>query len=165
MSFFAARYGFAVDNVINYEVVLSSGQIVEANATCNADLFFALKGGGNNFGVVTRIDIKTFQQGLFWGGQIIYPSSTVRSQIQAFVDLDNDPNYDPYAALIMSFAYVGVTRSLVATNALEYGKSIVNPPTFQPFTSIQPQILNTMRIADLNSFAAEEATNTPSGQR
>ena len=165
MSYFAARSGFAVDNVINFEVVLSSGKIVNANATCNADLFFALKGGGNNFGVVTRIDIKTFQQGLFWGGLIIYPSSTVRSQIQGFVDLDNDPNYDPYAALIISFAYTGVARSLVVTNAIEYGKPVINPPTFQPFTSIQPQVLNTMRIADLNGFAAEEAALSPSGQR
>ena len=165
MSYFAARYGFAVDNVINFEIVLSSGKIVNANATCNTDLFFALKGGGNNFGVVTRIDIKTFHQGLFWGGQIIYPSSTVRNQIQAFVNLDNDPNYDPYAALIMSFGYSGVARSLVVINALEYGKPVINPPTFQPFTSIQPQISNTMRIADLNSFATEEAAFSPNGQR
>ena len=165
MSYFAARYGFVVDNVINFEIVLSSGQLVNANATSNADLFFALKGGGNNFGVVTRIDIKTFQQGLLWGGQIIYPSSTVRSQIQAFVDLDNDPNYDPYAALIMSFGYEGASRSLIVANALEYGKPVINPPAFQPFTSIQPQFLNTMRIADLNSFATEQAGFSPSGQR
>lgn len=50
------------------EVVLPSGEIVNANATSNSDLWRALKGGSNNFGVVTRIDLKTFPQGKFWGG-------------------------------------------------------------------------------------------------
>lgn len=63
MSFFAPRYGFACDNVINFEVVLASGDIVNANAHENPDLWFALKGGSNNFGVVTRFDLRTFKQG------------------------------------------------------------------------------------------------------
>lgn len=43
-----------VDQVVNYEVVLADGSIVEANATTNSDLFRALKGGSNNFGIVSR---------------------------------------------------------------------------------------------------------------
>jgi hypothetical protein len=52
--------------------VLANGQIVDANANSYSDLFYALKGGSNNFGVVTRIDLKTFPQGKFWGGFIGY---------------------------------------------------------------------------------------------
>jgi len=52
--------------------VLANGQIVDANASSYSDLFYALKGGSNNFGVVTRIDLKTFPQGKFWGGFIGY---------------------------------------------------------------------------------------------
>jgi FAD/FMN-containing dehydrogenase len=56
------------------QVVLSSGEIVDANAKSNADLWSALKGGSNNFGVVTRIDLRTFPQGKFWGGFAVYVS-------------------------------------------------------------------------------------------
>lgn len=54
------RKGFACDNVVNYEVVLANGQVINANATAHSDLWRALKGGSSNFGVVTRFDIEAF---------------------------------------------------------------------------------------------------------
>ncbi len=56
---FALKYGFGCDAVVNMEVVLSSGEVVNANSTSSSDLFVALKGGQNNFGIVTRWDITT----------------------------------------------------------------------------------------------------------
>lgn len=50
LSFLSAEYGLPCDNVVNYEVVLSNAKIVNANASSNTDLFWALKGGGNQFG-------------------------------------------------------------------------------------------------------------------
>ncbi|KAF9877500.1 FAD binding domain-containing protein [Colletotrichum karsti] len=60
VSWYSQRTGFGCDSVVNYEVVLASGDVINANATVNSDLYRALKGGGNNFGVVTRFDIETF---------------------------------------------------------------------------------------------------------
>ena len=48
------RCGLVCDNTLNYDVVLASGEMARANTSENADLFWALKGGGGNFGVVTR---------------------------------------------------------------------------------------------------------------
>ena len=45
------------------QVVLASGHIVNANLNSHPDLFAALKGGTNNFGIVTSIDMRVFQQG------------------------------------------------------------------------------------------------------
>lgn len=59
-SFYAAEHGLACDNVVNFQVVLASAAIVDANSKTNPDLFKALKGGSNNFGIVTRFDMKTF---------------------------------------------------------------------------------------------------------
>ena len=69
-SFWSARRGFACDNIVNYEVVLADGRIVQVNSKQNKDLFKALKGGGNNFGIVTRFDMETFEAGDFYGGLI-----------------------------------------------------------------------------------------------
>ncbi|KAK6863755.1 hypothetical protein PG995_000283 [Apiospora arundinis] len=60
VSWHTARTGFACDSVVNYEVVLASGEIVNANATAHSDLFRALKGGGSNFGIVTGFRLATF---------------------------------------------------------------------------------------------------------
>jgi FAD/FMN-containing dehydrogenase len=57
-SFFTGRMGFGCDSVLNYEIVLANGTIVNANRTANADLWQGLKGGGNNFGIVTRVDME-----------------------------------------------------------------------------------------------------------
>lgn len=54
------------------KVVLASGKLVNANATQNTDLFKALKGGSNNFGIVTRFDLRVFPQGKFWGTCLFY---------------------------------------------------------------------------------------------
>ncbi|PVI01715.1 FAD-binding domain-containing protein [Periconia macrospinosa] len=59
-SWYTARTGFACDSVINYEIVLFSGVVVNANASVHSDLWRALKGGGSNFGIVTRFDLEAF---------------------------------------------------------------------------------------------------------
>jgi FAD/FMN-containing dehydrogenase len=50
LSFLSGEYGLVCDNVVNYQIVLANASIANANATSNPDLFFALKGGGNQFG-------------------------------------------------------------------------------------------------------------------
>ncbi|PHH58663.1 hypothetical protein CDD82_2795 [Ophiocordyceps australis] len=75
ISYFGTRYGWTADAVSNYQVVLANGTIVNASRHRNPDLYWALKGGGNNFGVVTRIDLDTFDQGAFWGGLLTHPNN------------------------------------------------------------------------------------------
>lgn len=60
VSWYTPKRGFACDSVVNYEVVLADGSIVQANRSSHADLWRALKGGGANFGVVTRFDVEAF---------------------------------------------------------------------------------------------------------
>lgn len=50
LSFLSAQYGLPCDTVINYEVVLANGSIVDARSDSNSDLYLALRGGGNQFG-------------------------------------------------------------------------------------------------------------------
>ncbi|PRB13891.1 FAD-binding oxidoreductase [Microbacterium sp. MYb62] len=52
----ARAWGLAVDQLIGAQVVTATGEVVEASAASNPDLFWALRGGGGNFGVVTRFD-------------------------------------------------------------------------------------------------------------
>lgn len=68
INFYGNQYGFSADQVTKYEVVLSSGKIVYATKSENKDLFWALKGGSNNFGIVTKFDITTIPSKKVWAG-------------------------------------------------------------------------------------------------
>lgn len=138
------------------EVVLANSKIVNANAHENADLFMALKGGSNNFGIVTRFDLQTYPQGNFWGGFIFYPGSTAKQQLLAFENFMAPENFDPYAEAVVAIGYEGAIGSYIVSDGLFYTKPVVNPPILQPFTSIQPQIGNTMRISNIVDFVTEE---------
>ena len=66
LSFMSGQYGLPCDSIVNYEVVLSNGSIVNANNATNTDLFWALKGGGNQFGMVTKFTMTPISIGQIW---------------------------------------------------------------------------------------------------
>jgi FAD/FMN-containing dehydrogenase len=68
ISFFSGQHGLTCDNIVNYEIVVASGEILNVNATTNPDLFWALRGGGGNFGIVTQFVANAIEQGPMWGG-------------------------------------------------------------------------------------------------
>lgn len=63
MGWLARKYGLACDNVISYEVVTADGAVVRASADENAELFWGLRGGGGNFGIVTSFEFQLHEIG------------------------------------------------------------------------------------------------------
>ncbi|KAG8529154.1 uncharacterized protein KY384_005789 [Bacidia gigantensis] len=164
ISYLSPRYGFVCDNVENYEIVLASGKITNANANQNSDLFRALKGGSNNFGIVTRFDLRTVQLGQMWGGQVVYNVSLVPQALKAFTDFNAANPYDEYASTIQSVAFDS-TFGLVAVNSFQYTAPVVNPPAFAGFDVIQPQLSSTLRITTLKDITDEQGAFSPAGFR
>ena len=63
MGWLARRFGLACDNVVSYEVVTADGTVVRASADENAELYWGLRGGGGNFGIVTSFEFRLHQVG------------------------------------------------------------------------------------------------------
>ncbi|KAF4865705.1 FAD-dependent monooxygenase yanF [Colletotrichum siamense] len=88
-SYYTGYRGFGCDNVVNYEVVLSDGRIINANETAHADLYKALRGGASNFGIVTRFDLEAFPSADLYGGSRIISTNYVDQVINAVIAFAN----------------------------------------------------------------------------
>lgn len=73
------QFGLAADNLVGAEVVLADGSCVHTDADHEPDLFWALRGGGGNFGVVTTAHIRVHPVPTVFGGTILYPAAQARS--------------------------------------------------------------------------------------
>ena len=79
-----AKYGLATDNLLSAEIVTASGDIVQASKDQNPDLFWALQGGGGNFGIVSWFEYRLHRVGTVTSGLIAYPFERAREVLGLF---------------------------------------------------------------------------------
>ncbi|KAF9481751.1 FAD-binding domain-containing protein [Pholiota conissans] len=108
LSYLSGEFGFSSNAFVELDVVLVTGKLVTATATNQySDLFRALKGGANRFGIVTRYQVKAIHIGTeddknFFGGVILYPNSSAEALINATAKYVSTVN-DTKASILMAF--------------------------------------------------------------
>ena len=70
-----AKYGLALDNVIGADVVTADGRLLTTNASENEDLFWGVRGGSGNFGIVTSLQYRLHELGPVFGGAVFHPAA------------------------------------------------------------------------------------------
>jgi hypothetical protein len=163
LSMLGPAEGWACDTILEYEVVLASGEIVTATKSSHPDLFLALKGGSNNFGVVTKFIMKAYPFNGLWGGFLSYPGDEIPRQLGAFAKFMAPGSFDPQANPIMSFSWTSAYRLLTGTNVLLYAKPEPRPEALRPFVDEVPALFNTLRTMTKLDFNNEEDSHQMPG--
>lgn len=158
-SWLSNQYGLTVDTVVAYELVTPDGTVRTVTAD-DDDLFWALKGGGNNFGIVTKFTLKTFPQGQVWGGLITYTADKLAAVQDAVVKF-NAIN-DTKAAVISAFNFLigapGVSQLIF------YDGPTPPPGTFDMFTDI-PHFTKDISTRSFLSLVKSSPANATQGTR
>jgi FAD/FMN-containing dehydrogenase len=87
IGFLIGRHGLSCDNLVAAEVVTAAGDVVTASEDEHAELFWALRGGGGNFGVVTRFDFRLHPLREIVGGFLVYAYESARDVLRVFRDI------------------------------------------------------------------------------
>jgi hypothetical protein len=80
----AGKYGLACDNLLSADVVTADGELLVASEAENAELFWGVRGGGGNFGIVTSFEYRLHPVAGVLGGAIFYPLSKGREALRLF---------------------------------------------------------------------------------
>jgi FAD/FMN-containing dehydrogenase len=103
LAWLMGKYGMAVDNLLSAEVVMASGEVVTASEDADPDLFWAIRGGGGNFGVVTSFEYRLHAVGpTILGGMVLYPLGKLREMLRFYREFNREApdELTIYAALL-----------------------------------------------------------------
>jgi FAD/FMN-containing dehydrogenase len=126
----AGKYGLSCDNLLAVDIVTADGQLRTASATENPDLFWAVRGGGGNFGVVTSFQYQLHPGGLVLAGEVFYPFEKAKEFLTFYRDFSRDiPDELNTIGGLATFPEVGpVAAAIVCYNGpVEEGEKVLRP--------------------------------------
>jgi FAD/FMN-containing dehydrogenase len=140
LGFLMGSYGLACDNVRSVDIVLADGRFMKASADENADLYWAVRGGGGNFGVVTSFEFQLHPVGQLLGGMVIWPIKNGREALRVFRDVTmTGPDELSCAYAVVILPEMGKV-ALVA--ACYNGPAEQGAPLIRPFQGVGRPLLD-----------------------
>jgi len=145
------KYGLTCDNLLAADVVTADGQLRHASPDANPDLFWALRGGGGNFGVVTAFQYQLHEVPMILGGLIIHPRSAARDVIRfhrdfvisapeeltSYVGLITAPDGSPVVALVSCYCGDLQEGERVLGPLRAFGTPLLDGTQVMPYTGMQ----------------------------
>ncbi|KAI1840790.1 hypothetical protein JX266_012997 [Neoarthrinium moseri] len=155
-TWFTAQKGFGCDNVVSYDIVLADGQIITAKQGLNADLFRALKGGSNNFGIVVSFTMNTISCQNIWGGGMTVSKQYSADVIRATVNFTTNLTKFPDSSLISVISYNPQVKDIIVGGALVETRGVKDAPAFAEWFKL-PKIMDTTKSKSILDMGLETA--------
>lgn len=126
----AGKYGLTCDNLLSADVVTGDGRLLTASANENEDLFWGLRGGGGNFGIVTSFEYRLHPVGPVLGGMVLYPLKKAKEVLRVFHEFSRTaPDEVSTAAVVLTGPDGNPAVALAACycGALDQGEEVLKP--------------------------------------
>ncbi|HEX6937077.1 MAG TPA: FAD-binding oxidoreductase [Actinomycetes bacterium] len=184
-SWLERKLGFACDSLLEAEVVTADGHIVTASASQNPDLFWGLRGGGGNFGIVTKFTFRLHPVGpMVLGGMLMYPTAMAREVLRfwrdfilqapdevggavAFItappaDFVPEPvRGHPVLGIIVTYAGDPEVGQKVVAPLLEFGPPAVSMVAPMPYVALQQMLDEGNQKGKRNYWTADFMAELP----
>ncbi|HWT98726.1 MAG TPA: FAD-binding oxidoreductase [Terriglobales bacterium] len=148
------KYGLSCDNLIGCEVVTAEGKLVTANEESHADLFWGLRGGGGNFGIVSSFLFRAHPVSTVLAGLIVYPRadakavlrnyrnvvSTAPEELTAYCALMSTPEGEPATAIIACYCGDLKEGEKVLAPLRNFGTPVQDAIQPMPFLAMQTML-------------------------
>ena len=140
-----SKHGLALDNLLSVEVVTAEGKVVNASAEENADLFWALRGGGGNFGVAASLQFKLHPVGpIVTGGLVVHPIAKARDMLRFFRDTARKLSDDMGLVGTLTHAPDGSGTPVAALAAAHCGNLAEGEAAVKPIKAFGPPIMDVL---------------------
>jgi len=145
--FLSARDGLTIDCLLSVEVVLADGTITTASDAENPDLFWALRGAGQGFGIATSFTSRVFPQGNVWAGSIVFPVSRIADVVAGANAVLEAEKRD--RAVVVGLAFVPMPEPTPALVVLAFfdGPQDAGEKAFAPLLSLGPLASTAQEVA------------------
>src|SRR6476646_5945419 len=161
------QHGLSCDNTVSYDVVTADGELVTARADAHPDLFWALKGGSGNFGVVTSITYRLHPVGAVISGMLLHPLTRAREVLRFYREFVlaglpdelivyaaavTGPDGTPLLAIVPSWTGADLDEGeRVLAPLRAFGPPVADRVTRMPYTAMQ-QMLDAAAGYGLRSY-------------
>ncbi|WP_433414651.1 FAD-binding oxidoreductase [Microtetraspora malaysiensis] len=172
LSWFGRAHGFAADAVRAFEVVDAEGERGRVTADSDPDLFWALRGGGGDFALVTAMEIDLYPAPSLYGGRLVWPAERAQEVLAAYrsVTATAPDELSVWFHLLQFPPFPSVPEPLRGLSAVTVEAVFLGDPTegralLRRFDSVPGVILDTrcaLDVADLGDVCAEPTEPTPS---
>lgn len=150
----ASKHGFTIDNLLSADVVTAEGQLTTASGTEHEDLFWALRGAGHNFGVVTSFEYRLHPVPIVLGGMVLHPFQRARDVLRFYREFTaalpdelttmgvilTGPDGNQVAALIVCYAGAVDEGERVLAPLRGFGPPVADTIGPIPYTTMQTML-------------------------
>jgi len=130
LGWFMGKYGLTIDNLLSVDIVTADGRVLRASATEHPDLFWGVRGGGGNFGIVTAFEFQLHPVGPVLAGKVVYPLSRAREVLRFYREYTSSvpDELTAYASLLTTpDGLPAIAINLCYCGPLEEGERAVSP--------------------------------------